>query len=796
MKKIQETSFIKILILNIFLFSGIATATAQYDSSFYSNAFETERWYRIYLPSDYYSNPNKAYPVVYYFHGYGGRYKWDEYDLDYDPGYPGNGRVHPLYVMEWREYAASHDIIIVTWDGYEPNLHPGQKFREGIKYGWCPPYDYPRAHEKNISQWGWDYRPYFRELVGHIDSNYRTIADRDHRAITGLSMGGLTALYISGQNKDLISSMSAFCPADNIPMYGPKGYLSVFPVLEMYRSLDGLSVRLTANDGDWLFANDLQMNRIIPGSGLKPYDYHLADFPDHGVADADLQLDFHMKEFEKTHPNPDNWNHICPSFLNFSQWGYHFSLNRPDPALTVVENVSKGHMKVFGRKFIPDGPMVMDEAIHVETDKIYTPSTKYDLVEYNLTSESFSSKEVSSSETGSLGFTLPGGGNIVGISGDGINPATGLRIINKENYDYLYFEEGKVYALDLDLVNVSTTNFDNITIKAFSNHPYINFSNNELTDLSVNSKEKITLDKQIIFAFNQYNIENLVGNIQFEISVNGVIADTQKIVFFTTPVSPYVPEDDVIILDGRTEYGVPVFNQGSNSVRTANLSGGTGNGNGIAETGEEILVYIKLKQGLSPNDKNSFHKTYLIGDYDNPYIQVKKLKYDEKMDQAASTSISTYFNVGNMVPETDSLDLWFRIESLYNDNNVPASRRVTYEYHYDYRRIKVPVRDSASSGTGKLIPQKYFKLEQNFPNPVNNYTSINFSTTDPGNVKLDIIDLQGREVKVLINENKKPGSYSVSWDRTNNEYKPCNAGVYLYRLMLNNNTRVKRMTLL
>ena len=691
MRKISNKATIKTVILIVAFLAGFTAVRAQEDASFYSKAFETERFYRIYLPSGYYASTDKEYPVIYYFHGFGGRYKWDEYDITYNPDYREKGRTDLLYVEEWRDYTKTHDVIIVSWDGYEPNLHPGQKFREGIAYGNCAPYDYPRAHDKKIVQWGWDYRMYFRDLVAHIDSNYRTIADRDHRAITGLSMGGLTALYISGQNKDLVASSSAFCPADNIPFYGSKFYLSVFPVLEMYRSLKGLSFRLTANDGDWLYANDLQMKRIIEGSGFEPFEYHLADFPDHGVADPNLQLDFHMEEFEKKHPKPDNWNHICPSFQSFSQWGYQFNIDRPEPALTILENISLGHMKILGRKFIPDGPIVIDESIDVETDNIYLPSSNYDLIIYNLSSGSFFSQQLQSSSSGQLKFNLPGGGNIVGVNGSGIEQNTGLRIVNKENSDYLYFEKDEVYHLQFDLVNVSKTDFDNISIKALSKHPYISFTEDVVSGLSVSSQECLELKDQFSLSFSDFNIDNLVGNISLEISVNGLVADTQNIVFFTAPVSPYVAVDDVIILDGRSQSSVPVFDQGTDSVRYISISGGTGNGNGLFEKGEEVLVYIKLEQGLSPNDKNTFHKTYLIGDYENPNVRVNKLKYDEKMDQAGATSISSFITVNDAVLQSDTLDLWFRVESLYNDENVVASRHVTYEFKYDYRRVQIPL---------------------------------------------------------------------------------------------------------
>ncbi len=184
----------------LLLFVIGCTPARYHDRSFFSEAFQTDRSYRIYLPADYQTNNNKRYPVIYYFHGWGGRYKWDSYDLETDVNYPANGRREPPYVMEWSNYAASHDVIIVTWDGYEPNNHPGKKKREGLAYGTSRPYDCNMAHEIVDNHWGWDYRRYFQDLVTHIDHTYRTIANRSQRGVTGLSMGGQAALYITGQN--------------------------------------------------------------------------------------------------------------------------------------------------------------------------------------------------------------------------------------------------------------------------------------------------------------------------------------------------------------------------------------------------------------------------------------------------------------------------------------------------------------------------------------------------------------------------------------------------------------------
>jgi len=661
---------------------------AQKDSSFFSRAFETERRYRIYLPSDYDDQPEKRYPVVYYFHGWGGRYKWDNYKLEDDPGYPGNGRSEPPFVMEWRNYSRSHDIIIVTWDGYEPNLHPGKFHREGLDYGGCNPYDFPRAHEDPIVHWGWDFRKHFRDLVAHIDSNYRTIADRDFRGVTGLSMGGLTAMYITGQNKDLVGSVSAFCPAANLPRYGPKGHLSVFPVNEMYRSLKGLPMRLTATNGDWLLANDLRMKRIFEGSGFKPFEFHMADFPDHWTADAGEQLDFHMDQFGKGYERPAEWNHICPSFKTFDQWGYEFSIERSIPALTILENVSRKHMRVLSRTFIPDGPVVMDETIHITTDSIYSPLSTYGLVIYNLSKEKFSSKQFNASPEGRLTFSLPGGGNIVGIHDEESEPAPDLRVVDVLNRDYIYMEQGREHSLDFRLVNMGNGDARQITIRAYSSHPHINFIVDEINIPELESGKSILLDKEFTFSFDGYDIENLAGNIRFEIKINGVFSDAQKIVFMATPGSPYAGEDEVIVLDGRTVKDIRVFNQQINEVEKINISGGYGNGNGIPERGEEVLVYIHLDQGLAPGDLKTFHKTRMVGEGQDPHVSVNRLKYEIKIGQASATSILSYVSFSDNMPQGHEADLWFRVESLYNDSDKEEARRPTYEFHYDYRRVK------------------------------------------------------------------------------------------------------------
>jgi hypothetical protein len=93
--------------------------------------------------------------------------------------------------------------------------------------------------------------------------------------------------------------------------------------------------------------------------------------------------------------------------------------------------------------------------------------------------------------------------------------------------------------------------------------------------------------------------------------------------------------------------------------------------------------------------------------------------------------------------------------------------------------------------TGKNnIPTKY-SLSQNFPNPFNPSTKIEFELQNGANVKLIVFDLLGRSVKTLINEFVSSGSHEVTFDAGN-----LSGGVYFYKLTAGGYSEMKKMILL
>lgn len=75
-----------------------------------------------------------------------------------------------------------------------------------------------------------------------------------------------------------------------------------------------------------------------------------------------------------------------------------------------------------------------------------------------------------------------------------------------------------------------------------------------------------------------------------------------------------------------------------------------------------------------------------------------------------------------------------------------------------------------------------FELMQNFPNPFNPITNIQYILPIKENVQLDIFNLVGEKIVTLVDKNQLPGRYSIQWDGRNNYGNRVSSGIYYYRL--------------
>ena len=176
------------LVLILFVFVAVAQMPAMGKIEYKtmpSKILKQDREYAIYLPKSYADNPDKKYPVLYLLHGGGGSHK------------------------DWPQQGCLAGVANQVIDANEAT--------EMIVV--CPEAGKNLMNYFNSPDWFYeDY--FFQELIPYIESNYRVIADKKHRAIAGLSMGGGGTLVYAMHHPEMFCAayaMSGYLYRQNLP---------------------------------------------------------------------------------------------------------------------------------------------------------------------------------------------------------------------------------------------------------------------------------------------------------------------------------------------------------------------------------------------------------------------------------------------------------------------------------------------------------------------------------------------------------------------------------------------------
>ncbi|MBT3501169.1 MAG: T9SS type A sorting domain-containing protein [Candidatus Marinimicrobia bacterium] len=100
-----------------------------------------------------------------------------------------------------------------------------------------------------------------------------------------------------------------------------------------------------------------------------------------------------------------------------------------------------------------------------------------------------------------------------------------------------------------------------------------------------------------------------------------------------------------------------------------------------------------------------------------------------------------------------------------------------------------------NSSEVKVIPGE-FALHQNFPNPFNPSTEIQFDLPEAGNVYLAIYNLMGQKIRTLSSNEMTPGYHAIVWDGTNDMGSQVATGMYFYSIQTSEFHATKKMLFL
>lgn len=103
------------------------------------------------------------------------------------------------------------------------------------------------------------------------------------------------------------------------------------------------------------------------------------------------------------------------------------------------------------------------------------------------------------------------------------------------------------------------------------------------------------------------------------------------------------------------------------------------------------------------------------------------------------------------------------------------------QYRQETERLLNLLLEPGTRHISLLIPQE-FALLQNYPNPFNPTTTIEYHLPLDSQVKIEIYNILGQRVKILVDQREKAGKYQIAWDGRNESGNRAASGLYVYRI--------------
>ncbi|MBI1788874.1 MAG: hypothetical protein HYR60_15165 [Acidobacteria bacterium] len=660
----------KRLLAGLLLASAVEARQPFFDRTHPSKIFGQERRYRIFLPPEYESG-GKPYPVIYYFHGHSDRYTLEKYDDGKDT------------VPKIAAFAAAHDAIVVAVDGYVARDYTGF-------YGGSP---------WDIREEGgeYDFGLYFQELVRHIDGTYRTRTSRRYRATSGLSMGGFMSLYLSARYPDWIGSASSFNPGPEF-YAGEKGRRVLWRPKDHVANHSRTMVRLIRASGDYISQYHEETRDAYARAGEVDFEYRQDEYHRHWATSIGETFEFHLRAFANPALDnvPETWSHSNP-YAEFAVWNYRVKAEGGEAGITCLQDVSQGGFRVTTRRWAPDGPAMPERRITITTAPLYQAQAQYLVLDRNLASGATSRQTTRADSEGRITVTLDGAGHQISFAGPGAGaqPPVLLPLTAK---DKLRLPPGQEVKLPVRIYNPRATAMEDVRVTLSSEYPTVELLSATAAIPRLEAGESADLSKEMRVRFAAGGGYFAPARLELKLVYDGWHSVTGNVDVLVIPEIVPAP-DEVLILDGRTAT-LSVFrqrgNQGGGGPVSRTVTEGKGNGNGVLEPGEEATIWVRMKQGMDPFDKNTWRRAKVYSD--SPWIEEigdiqeqKQLEWTSAKERTSLLRLSADAPPGTRIPlllDNESWSYAFTPEVRYGKEKLyQAFQLHTHHLHRHEARV-------------------------------------------------------------------------------------------------------------
>ena len=523
---------------------------AYQDLTHYSDIFKRDKYYRLYLPEAYHST-GESFPVIYFFHGWGGRYKSDD-----------NAKLE--YEMI-KSLVDKYQVILVMWDGNIEETEPR-------------PYNIGNHADVKYDV---QMTEYFLELMTHIDSSYRTIPEKNNRGIIGFSMGGFMSYFLAGKYPDKIAAAVNMTGSPEFFAGYPDNH-TLYPVRYAFKNLREVKLRFHNSTADELTSLNTEVHQGALWDGHPNYEYwqfvggHVVDLP--GKTDVfEKAMNFVSNAFNNPTQLPSTWSHY-DVYPDFELYNYKVTSDKKEPGYIFLNHVSPHGFGISTHRWLPDGPPISSCNIKVTTAPIYPSNTNYNVITFDRKGNVISTQDHSSDENGSLHIESDQKGYEIGIyrkadTHDFICPSYSI------NGNKRFLQQGASNQIILTILNrggiLSSPRSMKVTLFPTDSSVIIS-PESVTTGTWSNDRVMLTAPFQVTLS-KKAPTNGAPSEIKFKVQIA-----TDDLTFIDEIIVPVI-------------YDVPSFkNVAIDDGRLVNdTSGvfGVGNKDGIASPGENIMLY-------------------------------------------------------------------------------------------------------------------------------------------------------------------------------------------------------------
>jgi hypothetical protein len=467
-------------------------------------------------------------------------------------------------------------------------------------------------------------------------------------------MGGFMSLWLSARYPHMIGSASSFNPGAEFYV-GDKGRRSLWRPKDHVSNHNHSMVRLIRASGDYISQYHEETRDAYARAEEVDFEYRRDEYHRHWATSIGETFDFHLRAFGNSSLDnvPERFSYASPH-LSFEAWDWRVEAKAAGPAIVYLEGVRQGGLRVRSRKWAPDGPAA-DMTIHIATAPLYRPGASYRLLDNGA------ARAVTAGRDGRLTFSVDGAMHQIGIAGPGTGgqPPVVLPLTSK---DVLRVQPQAEVSLPVRIYNPRGEPLMGIKVAVTSRYPTVEVLQGTAGFERI--EPGATAEPKITARFTSGNGYFEPARIDVAVTYDGYHQERADFPLLVAP--EIVPQPAAMeVLDGRA-VTLSVFrqkgNQGGGGPIDRTVTEGKGNGNGVLEPGEEATIWVRMRQGMDPFDKNNWYRAKVYTD--SPWVEeIVDIQEQKQLEWTSAKERTSVIRLSPDTPRGQSIPLLLDNES-------------------------------------------------------------------------------------------------------------------------------------